>query len=48
MPGTKWKKSLKRPEVYEALREKGYPKPKAARISNAQAKKQKRKRKGTQ
>ena len=46
MPGTKWKRSLKKPKVYEALREKGYDKQKAARISNAQAKKRKRKKRG--
>lgn len=35
MPGTKWKRSLKRPKVYEALRRKGMSKKKAAKISNA-------------
>jgi hypothetical protein len=35
MPGTKWKRSLKRPKVYERLRAKGYSKAKAAKISNA-------------
>ena len=35
MPGTKWKRSLQNPEMYEALRKKGYDKRKAARISNA-------------
>ena len=33
------RKSLKRPKVYDALRRKGYSKTKAAKISNAQAKK---------
>ena len=36
MPGTRWKKSLRKPKVYEALRRKGYSKGRAARISNAQ------------
>lgn len=36
MPGRKYR-SIKRPKVYEALRRKGYPKSKAARISNSQA-----------
>lgn len=35
MPGSKWKRTLKRPRVYEALRRKGYLKRKAARISNS-------------
>ena len=35
MPGAKWKRSLKRPKVYEALRRKGYSKPKAAKIANS-------------
>jgi hypothetical protein len=34
MPGKKYA-SIKRPNVYEALRRKGYSKTKAARISNA-------------
>lgn len=33
------RKSLKRPKVYDALRRKGYSKTKAAKISNAQARK---------
>ena len=37
MPGKKYA-SIKRPKVYEALRDKGYSKTKAAKISNAQAK----------
>ena len=44
MPGKKYK-SLKRPAVYEALREKGFSKTAAAKISNAQARKGKRKKK---
>jgi hypothetical protein len=32
-------KSIKKPKTYEALRDKGMPKQRAARISNAQAKK---------
>ena len=43
MPGKKYA-SIKRPKVYEALRSEGYSKKKAARISNAQAAKAKRKR----
>src|SRR5262245_59023011 len=35
-PGKKYA-SLKRPDVYEALRRRGYSKQRAARISNAQA-----------
>jgi hypothetical protein len=42
MPGKRWK-SIKNPKVYEALKKEGMSKEKAARISNAQAKK-KRKR----
>lgn len=42
MPGKK-NKSLKRPAQYEALREKGMSKEKAAKISNASAKKKKKK-----
>lgn len=37
MPGTKWKRSLQSPEMYEALRKKGYSQESAARISNAKA-----------
>lgn len=36
--------SIKKPDTYEALRDKGMPKSKAAAISNAQAKKSKRKK----
>jgi hypothetical protein len=32
--------SIKKPDTYEALREKGMPKERAAKISNAQANKQ--------
>lgn len=40
MPGGKTPgPSIKKPRVYEALKEEGYSKEKAARISNAQAKK---------
>lgn len=38
MPGKKYA-SVKRPKVYEALRDKGASKAKAARISNAKRKK---------
>ncbi len=36
MPGRKYA-SIRRPKVYRALKRKGYSKSKAARISNAQA-----------
>lgn len=40
MPGSKTPgPSIKKPKVYEALKEKGMSKEKAAKISNAQAKK---------
>ena len=42
MPGKKYK-SLKKPGEYEALRKKGYSKQSAARISNADAKKKRKK-----
>jgi hypothetical protein len=42
MPGKKYR-SLKKPHVYEALRSEGMSKERAAKISNAQARK-KRKR----
>jgi hypothetical protein len=42
VPGKKYA-SLKRPKVYEALRDKGMSKTRAAKISNAQARKAKRK-----
>jgi hypothetical protein len=40
MPGKKYA-SIKRPKVYEALRRGGYSKTKAAKISNAAAKRRK-------
>jgi hypothetical protein len=43
MPGKKYA-SIKRPRVYEALKRKGYSKEKAAKISNAQARKGKSKK----
>lgn len=42
MPGTKWKRSLKRPKMYEGLRKHGMSKARAAKISNAKRKKGKR------
>jgi hypothetical protein len=42
MPGRKPGGSVKNPRTYEALRDKGMSKERAARISNAQAKKRKR------
>jgi len=42
MPGKK-SRSLKKPETYEALRDKGMSKERAAKISNAQANKEKKK-----
>ena len=45
MPGGKKPgPSIKRPKVYEALKDKGMPKERAAKISNAQAKKAKQKK----
>lgn len=41
MPGKKYR-SIKRPKVYEALRRKGRSKKSAARISNAMAKRRKK------
>lgn len=43
MPGKKYK-SIKKPDEYEALRKKGLSKSSAAAISNADAKKRKKKR----
>jgi hypothetical protein len=43
MPGKKYR-SIKKPKVYEALKRKGYSKTKAAKISNAQARKGRRKK----
>ena len=37
MPGKKHGPAVKKPKTYEALREKGMSKQRAARISNAQA-----------
>lgn len=42
MPGKKYA-SIKKPKVYEALRGEGMSKERAAKISNAQAKKTKKK-----
>lgn len=39
MPEKKESKSIKNPDTYEALRDKGMSKTRAARISNAQKKK---------
>jgi hypothetical protein len=44
MPGKRYA-SIKRPRVYEALRRKGMSKTAAAKISNAQARKGRRKKK---
>lgn len=41
MPGKKHGPSVKKPKTYEALRDKGMSKSRAARISNAQTKKDK-------
>lgn len=41
MPGTKWKRSLKRPAMYEKLRKHGLSKTQAAKISNAKGKRKK-------
>lgn len=38
MPGKKMR-SIKKPKVYEALREKGYSKEKSAKIANSKRKK---------
>lgn len=47
MPGSKDPgPSVKKPKTYEALRDKGMSKEKAAKISNAQANKEKGKRGG--
>jgi hypothetical protein len=40
MPNKSAGKSVKKPKTYEALRDKGMSKERAARISNAQANKQ--------
>jgi hypothetical protein len=44
MPGKKKSSSIKKPKTYEALKDKGMPKARAAAISNAQAKKTKKKK----
>lgn len=52
MPGTRWKRSLKNPEQYEALKRKGMSKAQAAAVSNgrtagktvAEARKRKKRR----
>jgi hypothetical protein len=44
MPGKKHGPSIKKPKTYEALKKKGMSKSRAARISNAQADKQKSKK----
>jgi hypothetical protein len=41
MPGKKVSSSIKKPKTYEALKDKGMSKTRAAKISNAQAKKKK-------
>jgi len=41
MPGKKHGPSIKKPATYEALKDKGMSKSRAARISNAQASKKK-------
>ena len=43
MPGRSPGPSIKKPAVYEALKAEGYSKTSAAKISNAQAKKKKKK-----
>lgn len=35
MPGSKWKRSLKRPRMYKGLRKRGMSKTRAAKISNS-------------
>ncbi len=42
MPGKKSGSSIKKPRTYEALKDKGRSKERAARISNAQPKKSKK------
>jgi len=44
MPERRPSSSVNKPDTYEALRDKGMSKQRAARISNAQAGKQKKKR----
>jgi hypothetical protein len=45
MPGKSHGSSVKKPKTYEALKDKGMSKQRAAKISNAQANKQKSKKK---
>ena len=47
MPGKSPGPSIKKPKVYEALKKEGMSKEQAAKISNAQAKKKKRRTKKT-
>ena len=44
MPDKKPGASIKKPKTYEALKDKGMPKSRAAAISNAQATKEKKKK----
>ena len=44
MPGKKHGPSIKKPDTYEALRDEGMSKSRAARISNAQAGKKSKKK----
>ena len=48
MPGTKWKRSIKNPAQYHALRKKGFSKSSAARITNARSKGKKMRRSAKQ
>ena len=45
MPGKRTGSSVKKPDTYEALRDKGMSKERAAPISNAQARKQEKTKK---
>jgi len=44
MPGKRKSSSIKNPKTYEGLKKKGMPKSRAAAISNAQAKKKRKKK----
>jgi hypothetical protein len=44
MPGKRFQRSIKRKKTYHALRRKGMSKTRAAKISNAQARKGRRKK----
>lgn len=46
MPGKKYR-SLKKPRMYEGLKKEGFSKESAAKISNAAAKKRKKKKSGS-